>query len=135
MNQTCERQSKFGQLPCTQKTAQERVKKISELVGIDSPILILGDDDMVSIELLKQGYQQVTIVDIDADILKAISTALPNAPKRLFKCDLKEPAPLELLNQNYKLVLMDPYYSVEGVKMFLDQKFPQSSTILNSSSI
>ena len=55
LNQTCERQSKFGQLPCTQKTAQERVKKISELVGIDSPILILGDDDMVSIECVCQS--------------------------------------------------------------------------------
>ena len=120
LSEVCERRSTYGQLPCTEKTAKERVKKIAEYADMDSPILILGDDDMVSIQLLKEGYKQVTVVDIDEEILKSISSAFPSAPKRLFKCDLRQLPPDELLNQDYRLVLMDPYYSIEGVKMFLD---------------
>ncbi|MFK7824630.1 MAG: bis-aminopropyl spermidine synthase family protein [Oligoflexales bacterium] len=120
LNQICERRSTFGQLPCTAKTARARVQKISEYADIDSPILILGDDDMVSLRLLEEGYKKVTVVDIDEGILKAISSAYPDAPKSLFKCDLRNPPPQDLLNQGFEFVLMDPYYSIDGIKMFLE---------------
>ena len=120
LNQICQRRSTFGQLPCTAKTARERAQKIAEYADVDSPILILGDDDMVSLQLLEEGYQKVTVVDIDTEILKAISSAYPDAPKSLYKCDLRNPPPQDLLNQKFDFVLMDPYYSIDGIKMFLE---------------
>ena len=58
-----------SQLPCTQGTASQRVQKALDLLHHNAKILLLGDDDFVSIELAEAGFRNITAIDIDKKII------------------------------------------------------------------
>lgn len=109
-----------SQLPCTQGTAAHRVQKALEMFSHDAKILLLGDDDMVSVELAMAGFNHVTAVDIDRKIIRNISNICDanglNVRSEIH--DLREPAPYHLI-ADYDLVFFDPEYSQAGLEMFL----------------
>lgn len=111
----------FNQMPCTRGTAQRRVAKVRELLKPEDPILLLGDDDLVSVELALAGFKNVTAVDIDPKVLEEIQRLCKDMDLtvRTVQQDLTKPAPASLYAP-YELVLFDPEYSLAGVTFFLD---------------
>lgn len=110
----------FSQMPCTPDTALRRVRKVGELVDKNEKILLLGDDDMVSVELAKAGFRHVTAIDICPKVLKHVHDACQAAKVqvKLLQHDLSQPLP-EQIARDHALVLFDPQYSVPGVELFL----------------
>ena len=109
-----------SQLPCTQGTAAMRVQKALDLVHQNAKILLLGDDDFVSIELAEAGFRNITAIDIDKKIVGDIRKLADERglKVRLAVHDLRKPVPLDLLD-DYELVFFDPEYSPEGLELFL----------------
>jgi hypothetical protein len=108
-----------SQLPCTQETAQARVQQALSLVPHTARILLLGDDDMVSVALAEAGFRKITVVDIDKKIIRAIKSTCDRDGHdiRLAVHDLRRPAPRNLIG-DYDLVFFDPEYSQAGLELF-----------------
>lgn len=110
----------YNQLPCTQLTTQKRVNQAKSLCSVIDPILVLGDDDMIGLELVKEGFMDVTSVDIDPHLCKELSNATKHYKNRLkvYQHDISE-APDKNYIRSYKLVFLDPMYTLNGINMFL----------------
>ena len=109
-----------NQLPCTVDTAAKRVREALTLCDKSDPILVLGDDDMIGIELARAGFQDVTSVDIDENICKhlRIKSRELSLNLRVIRHDISLPPPQDCI-RNYRLVFLDPMYSTPGIKMFI----------------
>ncbi|HRK02536.1 MAG TPA: bis-aminopropyl spermidine synthase family protein, partial [Oligoflexia bacterium] len=120
MNSSSILNHKFNQLPCSQKNLLERADLIAEYIGCDAPVLLLGDDDLLSLELAKRGFKNVTVVDIDPTIIQRIQhiAAQHDFPIRAKVHDLQMPPSADLI-QNYGLIFMDPPCTVAGLKLFV----------------
>jgi predicted methyltransferase len=88
-------------------------------------ILLLGDDDLISIVLGLMGekYVDITVVDIDDDILKTIQKIaeeykLENIKTK--KYDARDRISGELFNA-FDVVVTDPPYTRSGVQLFLNR--------------
>ena len=109
---------RFNQLPCTVET---REKRGDLLAGVDpetARVLVLGDDDLVSVELARRGFRHVAVADCDDDLLDRIrreTLALPSPPQIIradFRQGFKAPEPADV-------VFLDPPYSIDGALAFL----------------
>jgi hypothetical protein len=120
----------YSQMPCTRATTARRVAYAQALVGRDAPVLLLGDDDLVSVELAANGFSDVTAVDIDRKVLAEIArmtrASVGNAAPVKLRChDLAQPPAADLV-RDYALVFFDPPYSVAGVQLFLNAALAMS---------
>lgn len=123
-----------GQLPCTNSTSSRRVEKITQYCDPNDPLLILGDDDHMGIFLMDAGFTDVTTVDIDPKVCASLQTESrhKNLPLKVIQHDISQ-KPLDEWRRPYRLVFMDPMYTIPGVQMFLDSAFqfltlPQEAT-------
>ena len=64
--------NKFNQLPCDSQTRRKRIELISRLVKKDARILLLGDDDLVSVQLAKENFKNIHVADCDRALLETI---------------------------------------------------------------
>jgi hypothetical protein len=109
---------RFNQLPCTITT---RVKRASLFSGHDpktSSVLILGDDDMLTVELCRRGFAKVTVADCDTELLATIrreTEGLSVAPTTL-AADFRQ---LPDLGIKGDIVVLDPPYTLDGATSFL----------------
>jgi len=110
----------YHQLPCTRLTTMKRLEMIRSHASPNQPVLIVGDDDGVSIELVRSGFSDVTVIDIDEKIIGKLATLAVSQRLKLkaFVHDLTKKPGLDLI-RNYQVVLMDPPCSSEGAKLFL----------------
>lgn len=108
-----------AQLPCTQETSQLRVERALSMLDHDARILLLGDDDLVSVSLAQAGFRNVTAVDIDPRVIKSIKKIndAEGHDIRFAVHDLRKPAPKALID-DYDMVFFDPEYSQEGLELF-----------------
>ena len=104
----------FNQLPCTEQTLQNRVKSICARVSPEKKILILGDDDYVSLELYKKGYQNIVVIDIDKQVINKIKK---NSSLKCFVHDLQQPIQ-EIFIDHYDFITFDCPYSLKGFLLF-----------------
>src|SRR5262249_7119622 len=87
-------------------------------------ILLLGDDDLISITLLRFVPQfggtiaELVVVEIDGRPLEVLAPELEQAPVpfECVKLDLREPRP-----GRFDTVVTDPPYTAAGAKLFLDR--------------
>lgn len=112
-------QNSYHQQPCTYETRKNRAQLIKNTYpDLDTPILLLGDDDLLCLELVKLNYTQVTVIDIDAKLIKVINQH--RLPQITAYChDFNNPFPAHMIN-DYKLVFADPSYTAEGIKLFIN---------------
>jgi predicted methyltransferase len=113
----------LDQCHCTPKTKLRRVLAMHEADAIARRrILILGDDDLISITLLRfvrmfgMRVEELVVVDVDERLLAFIEQALDGAPFP-FRCvrhDVREP-----LAGSFDTVVTDPPYTATGAKLFL----------------
>ncbi len=94
-------------------------------------IIFLGDDDFISLSVgLTQLAKEITVLDIDNRVLDYISKSVEELSINNFNVishDLRESCPNDIINK-YDVVVMDPPYTNEGVRLFLKR----ASQILKS---
>ncbi|MEJ2294202.1 MAG: adenosylmethionine decarboxylase [Candidatus Lokiarchaeota archaeon] len=113
----------FDQAHATIPTVIKRTLYLAEKGEIEGRKLILfGDDDATSILVgLTNLADQITVIDIDNKVLNYLSdiASLKSIKNIEFlHHDLREPLPLKLLN-SYDVVIMDPPYTNQGLRLFL----------------
>ncbi len=109
----------FHQLPCSRFHRRERALAVRDLVDVTRPVLLLGDDDLLSLELARLGFRDITVVDIDAAVIDRVRarSAGEGFTVNARVHDLTEPPPADL-KREYALVFMDPPCNPEGVLLF-----------------
>ncbi|HET9236224.1 MAG TPA: bis-aminopropyl spermidine synthase family protein [Oligoflexus sp.] len=108
------------QLPCTSETRMRRAQLFLSLGFQHKSICLLGDDDLVAIELMKLGFTRVTVYDCDAKVLNQIEEAIPKHCRPFL--ELKQMdfhCPIGLRFHFADLVCFDPPYNREGLELFL----------------
>jgi len=85
-------------------------------------ILFLGDDDATSLTVgLFNLAEEITVIDIDPNVIKFLSESANTLSIKNYNVlihDLREPSPVNVLNK-YDIVIMDPPYTNEGLRLFL----------------
>ena len=111
---------KHNQLPCTAFTTKKRVDQAKKLCSFNDPILVIGDDDHVGIELMNAGFKNITSIDIDQRVCQSLQKKAKKLGHdlQILNHDISKPPPKDHI-KNYKLVFLDPMYSLEGIEMFL----------------
>ena len=117
----------LDQCHCTPKTKLRRVLAMHAADALGGRrILVLGDDDLTSIALLRFVRQfggrieELVVLDIDDRLLAFIGDQLEEAPFawRCVAWDLREPLPPPLAAR-FDTVVTDPPYTVDGASLFL----------------
>ena len=111
----------YMQQPCTSRTVHQRADFAEAHFTKNDAILLLGDDDMVGVELATRGFNHVTVVDIDPKLINRIANICDSKSINinLFVQDLSKPIPFELKAKDYSMVILDPFYSIEGIELFM----------------
>ena len=85
-------------------------------------IIFLGDDDVISLAIgLTNLANEITVLDIDNRVLDFLSQSANKLSLKNFNVvshDLREPCPNDIIN-SYDIVVMDPPYTNEGLRLFL----------------
>lgn len=121
----------LDQTHCTVDTKISRVLAMHEAGALaGTRIIILGDDDLVSVAIARFAaltgtpgdIRRLTIVDADADVLACIAanTAGTGVPAELVQHDLREPLPAAL-HAAFDVACTDPPYTVAGARLFLSR--------------
>lgn len=112
--------NRYSQLPCTVDTQQKRAFLFEKKGFHNKRILLLGDDDMLSVELSRRYFKNVTVVDCDTSLLQKIKRLTEKAiyPVELVHVDLKDGLPNSVL-QKFDVVCFDPPQNSEGFRLFL----------------
>jgi hypothetical protein len=112
------------QLPCTPATSVRRADVIRQYATAESRILCLGDDDFVSIALAWILPNEITVLDLDPEILSLIEATAVKRQLRI-RCrqvDLRRPLPDDL-KDSYDIVVTDPIYAVPEMLVFLSAAY------------
>ena len=115
----------LDQCHCTPKTKLRRVLALHAADAINGRrILLLGDDDLLSIALLRFVRQfggtieQLVVADVDTRLLEFIAAELEDAPFP-FACvewDVRKPR-----DGSFDTVVTDPPYTAAGGRLFLER--------------
>jgi predicted methyltransferase len=117
----------FDQCHCTPKTKLRRVLAMHDADAIAARrILLLGDDDLISVALLRFARQfrvpieALAVLDIDERVLDFIGCELEDAPfpHRRFRWDARRSLPASLVGR-FDTVVTDPPYTAAGAGLFL----------------
>lgn len=121
----------LDQCHCTVETKLRRVLALHDadaLVG--RRILLLGDDDLVSLALASvirrfgtgQTIEQLTVVDVDSALIAYLRRELARAPFPVscIEHDLRRPLPHGLA-RSFDTVITDPPYTAAGARLFLSR--------------
>ena len=97
-------------------------------------IIFLGDDDATSLAVgLLDLAEELTVIDIDPNVIQFLSDTAGNLSLKNYKVlthDLRESSPASVLN-NYDIVVMDPPYTNEGLRLFLKRAKQVLKTSIN----
>jgi len=121
----------LDQCHCTVETKLRRVLALHEadaLVG--RRILVLGDDDLVSLALERvvrrlgsaRTIANLTVLDVDPAVVRFVRERLARArfPVSCLAHDLREPLPPALVG-SFDTVVTDPPYTALGARLFLSR--------------
>jgi hypothetical protein len=130
---------RHSQNPCTTVTVRRRVEILRGLCRLEEPVLVLGDDDFLSVALAEAGYGDVTALDIDATLIRKLND---EATRRglTIKAQVQDfLAPLpDGLVRPYRVAVFDPMCTVEGVRFFTEAALrltgdsPETTYFLNT---
>lgn len=114
----------YDQFIATIETTARRASLLSFFEDIRGKrLLFIGDDDFTSVAVASlKETENITVVDIDERILKAISKISDNQSFKIktFKYDARKTLPGELRGR-FDVVFTDPPYTPEGVKLFISR--------------
>jgi len=116
----------FDQFFATPKSTVKKYNMLKSKALIERKnILLLGDDDLVSVAIALSGlnYSQITVLDIDDRILSTIENIFDKKGFKNLKTDLydvRNPLKKEYFGR-FDVVLIDPPYTSSGVRLFLNR--------------
>ncbi len=117
----CERPAmklRYEQQYCTPWTTQRRVRKILERIPAGGRVLVLGDDDLVSLGLVHYGGDfQVDVLELDTDLV-AFLKEKGGDRLTVLEHNLRHGVPEEMRSA-YDVVTTDPPYAANGMSFFL----------------
>lgn len=123
--------AELDQCHCTADTKLRRVLVLHEMDAlVGRRILLLGDDDLVSLAIRAVVRQsgsaatiaQLTVVDSDREVVRTVREGLAGAafPYSCVEHDLREPLPATL-SREFDTVVTDPPYTLAGAELFLSR--------------
>jgi predicted methyltransferase len=119
----------LDQTHCTVDTKLRRVLRLHDAGALAGQrVLLLGDDDLVSVALAAFAAQsgasprRLAVVDCDPDLIAYLGAELGalGLAAELIEHDLREPLPRSLL-AGFDVVCTDPPYTVAGAELFLSR--------------
>lgn len=117
----CERPAmklRYEQQYCTPWTTQRRVRKIMERIPPGGRVLVLGDDDLVSLGLVHYGGDfTVDVLELDTDLV-AFLKEKGGSRLTVLEHNLRYGVPDEM-KAAYDVVTTDPPYAANGMSFFL----------------
>jgi N4-bis(aminopropyl)spermidine synthase len=125
----------LDQCHCTPKTKLRRVVAMHAAGAIsDRRILLLGDDDLMAVTLLRFARQlhvriaELVVLDVDERLVRFIAEELEDAPfsVRSEHWDAREPLPPSL-ERRFDTIVTDPPYTVAGARLFLKRAVEASA--------
>lgn len=113
----------LGQAPLTPESHLKKLKQILE--HRPKSILLVGDDDLLSISLARRGIE-VTLLEIDPYTCALIQelTEQENLQITIYQTDLRAPLPVELSGR-FDLFVADPDFTIEAFALFLSRGLSQ----------
>ena len=97
-------------------------------------ILFLGDDDATSLAVgLLNLAEKISVIDIDPNVINFLSEGANTLSIKSYNVlthDLRESSPASVLNK-YDVVVMDPPYTNEGLRLFLKRAKQVLRTSIN----
>lgn len=133
----------YNQLPCTIETRKKRADLLEKNGFRDKEILLMGDDDLLSVELAARNFRHITVLDCDIRLLNKLKilTQETKYPINFFHVDLYEGLP-NFLNHIFDVVCFDPPQNFEDLNIFtkcaiksLKSNFSCFYMMINSSSL
>jgi N4-bis(aminopropyl)spermidine synthase len=123
--------AELDQTHCTVETKISRVLRMQEARALAGQrILLLGDDDLVSVAIAQYAawsgrqatIRALAVVDTDPAVLAWAGEQVSRAgvSPELVRHDLREPLPAGLVNR-FDVVATDPPYTVAGARLFLSR--------------
>lgn len=109
---------RYEQQYCTPYTTQQRVARIREALKPGARVLVLGDDDLVSLALVQASSEyQVDVLELDPDLVAFLKD---KGGERLtvLEHNLRHGVP-DSMRAKYDLVTTDPPYAAHGMRFFL----------------
>lgn len=109
----------YGQTSCLPECALARIHLLMQRVPPPARVLLIGDDDFLSVPLALLGYD-VTVFDIDEDLVRYLGQAAADhgVTVDLRMLDLLQPLPPDVLGA-FDAVLTDPMSHVNCFTVFL----------------
>jgi len=110
---------RYEQQFCTPWTTQRRAAHIGQRLEPGSRVLVLGDDDLVSLALVHtHDNLRVEVLELDVDLV-AFLKAQGGDRFTVLEHNLRHGVP-ESMQGAYSLVTTDPPYSRQGMRFFLE---------------
>lgn len=111
---------RLHQQPCYSTTTAKRAALVSEYLTPKSKVLCLGDDDFVSIALSMMVGNEITVLDLDTQVISLIEEMTRHQHLRITThvADICRPLP-RLLIGAFDVVVTDPIYFVDDMIPFL----------------
>lgn len=109
---------RYEQQYCTPYTTQRRVARMREALKPGARVLVLGDDDLVSLALVQASDEyQVDVLELDPDLVAFLKD---KGGQRLtvLEHNLRHGVP-DSMRAAYDLVTTDPPYAANGMRFFL----------------
>lgn len=109
---------RYEQQYCTPYTTQRRVARMRQNLKPGARVLVLGDDDLVSLALVQASSDyQVDVLELDADLVAFLRD---KGGERLtvLEHNLRHGVP-DSMRAAYDLVTTDPPYAANGMRFFL----------------
>ncbi len=114
----------YNQLPCTIETRKKRADLLEKNGYRDKQILLMGDDDLLSVELAARNFRHVTVLDCDHSLLNKLKILTHEAkyPVNFFHIDLYHGIP-NYLNNLFDVVCFDPPQNSKDLNIFIESSF------------
>jgi predicted methyltransferase len=119
VNRLANIRSELDQCPATATTTLRRLKLLSSRQDLNGRLLLLGDDDLLSVAIAATNPStRVTVLDLDSDLLNRIEESSPHSRMEVLRHDLRQGLPSELVGC-FDVAFTDPPYTLAGQLLFL----------------
>lgn len=108
---------RFNQLPCSLESRMRRADLLDDAGARLRRILLLGDDDLLSVELARRGFPQVAVADCDVRLLTRITRETEGIakPPRMIRADFRQGLPED---ERAEICVLDPPNSIAAALTF-----------------
>ncbi len=109
---------RYEQQFCIPRTTQLRAQRIKKAVKPGGRVLVLGDDDLVSLALVKLGGDfKVDVLELDKDLVAFLKKE-GGSKLTVLEHNLRHGVP-DSMRGAYHVVTTDPPYAADGMRFFL----------------